>query len=86
MGQKFEKSGKRFQASGMRAIDSPQNFSLENMFFRKKIENLDFSIFFIIEAKKRQSIFRLEITLKSRFLQENRKKNFFEKIHVQCGR
>ena len=29
-----------------------------------------------------QSIFRLEITLKSRFLEENRKKNFLKKNHV----
>ena len=79
-------SGKRFQASGMRAIDSPHKITLRNMILREKFQNFSIfaskhtsislnqgqgSIFTIQECA--QSIFRLEITLKSRFLEENRK-------------
>src|SRR6185437_2600282 len=87
----FPESGsrKRFHASGMRAIDSPHEITPRNMILREKFQN--FSIFASIHTsislnqgqgsiftlrECAQSIFRLEITLKSRFLEENRKKIF----------
>ena len=85
----FPESGseKHFQASEMRAIDSPHKITPRKMILRQETQN--FSIFASIHTyislnqgqgsifKLRecaQSIFRLEITLKSRFLEENRKK------------
>ena len=87
----FPESGteKPFQASGMRAIDSPHEITPRNKILREKFPN--FSIFASIHTSTSlnqgqgsiftlrecaQSIFHLEITLKSRFLEENRK-NFF---------
>jgi hypothetical protein len=78
----------------MRTIDSPHEITPRNMILREKFQN--FSIFASIHTsislnqgqgsiftlrECAQSIFRLEITLKSRFLEENRKK-IFEKNHV----
>src|SRR3954465_4963214 len=88
-------SGKRFQASGMRAIDFPHEITPRNMILREKFQN--FSIFALIHTsislnqgqgsiftlrECAQSIFRLEITLKSRFLEENRK-NFFRFFEIR---
>jgi hypothetical protein len=40
---RFPESGKRFQASGMRAIDSPHKFTPKKVIVRQKIK--EFSIF-----------------------------------------
>ena len=84
----FPESGSRkhFQDSGMRAIDFPHEITPRNMILRQKFQNVSIfasihtsislnqdqeSIFTLRECA--QSIFRLEITLKSRFLEENQK-------------
>ena len=78
-----------FDASRMRWIDFSHEITPRNMILREKFQNLSIfasihtsislnqgqgSIFTLQECT--QSIFRLKITLESRFLEEKWKKNF----------
>ena len=78
----------------MRAIDSPHKITPKKMILRQETQNVSIfasirtsislnqgqgSIFTVRECA--QSIFCLEITLKNRFLEENRKKIFRVETH-----
>jgi hypothetical protein len=82
----------------MRAIDSPHKITPRKVILRQETQNVlifasintsislnqgQGSIFTLRECA--QSIFRLEITLKSRFLEENRKKNFLTRYLYNLG-
>ena len=89
----FPESGKRFQASGMRAIDSPHKITPRNMILRKKFQNFSIfasiytsifpnqgqvSIFTLRECA--QSIFRMILPLYRLFWQ----KNFRPRLVPKC--
>src|SRR6185437_4064853 len=91
-------SGKRFQASRMRVIDSPHEITPRNIILREKFEN--FSIFASIHTsislnqgqgsiftlrECAQSIFRMILGLYRLFWKKNFRKNLFGKICIKAG-